>query len=97
MQHFWQIAFYAVIVLSILCIPVQRRALNKIAFGRSMFIAYTGIVMGYMLGVLSTSIATTVLAVVIFLLGIAMLMFMALKSIQRLRMTRKHAERADHL
>jgi len=82
MQTFWQISFYTVIILSLICIPIQRRAMNKIAFGRSMFITYTAIVMAYVVGVLSRSIAADVVAILLLALGLLMLIFMAVKSIQ---------------
>lgn len=89
MQTFWQISFYTVIILSLICIPIQRRAMNKIAFGRSMFITYTAIVMAYVVGVLSRSIAADVIAILLLLLGLLMLIFMAVKSIQHIK-SRKH-------
>lgn len=85
MQTFWQISFYTVIILSLICIPIQRRAMNKIAFGRSMFITYTAIVMAYVVGVLSRSIAADVIAILLLLLGLLMLIFMAVKSIQHIK------------
>ena len=89
MHTFWQAAFWAMVVASIICIPIQRKALNKIAFGRSLFITYTAILMGYIVGVIATTIAADIMGVVLYLLGMLMLIFMAVKSVQRLR-ARKH-------
>lgn len=89
MQTFWQISFYIVIILSLVCIPIQRRAMNKIAFGRSMFITYTAIVMAYVVGVLSRSIAADVIAILMLLLGLVMLVFMAVKSIPHMNLRKR--------
>lgn len=92
MQVFWQTAFWVMVVASIICIPIQRRAMNKIAFGRSLFITYTAIVMGYVVGVLSTSIAADIMGILLYLLGLVMLLFMAARSWQRLRERRKRQQ-----
>ena len=89
MHTFWQAAFWVMIIASIICLPIQRKALNKIAFGRSVFITYTAILMGYIIGILATTIAANILGIVLYVLGVAMLIFMAVKSVQRLR-ARKH-------
>lgn len=93
MQMFWQIAFWVTLVASVICIPIQRRALNKIAFGRSLFITYTAILMGYIVGVLATSIAADVMGIVLYLIGMIMLIFMAVKAWQR-RQQAKQAQNA---
>ncbi|QSO50857.1 hypothetical protein JZ785_18450 [Alicyclobacillus curvatus] len=92
MHMFWQIAFWAMLVASVVCIPIQRRALNKIAFGRSLFITYTAILMGYVIGVLATSIAADIMGIALYLLGMAMLLFMAVKSLHRLREKREQRQ-----
>ena len=92
MHTFWQIAFFAMLVASVICIPIQRRALNKIAFGRSLFITYTAILMGYIVGVLATTVAADIMGIVLYVLGMAMLLFMAVKSFQRLRETREQRQ-----
>lgn len=85
MHIVWQISFYVVIILSVICIPIQHRALNRIAFGRSMFICYTAIVMGYVVGVLSRpSIASAVVGLLLLFFGVLMLVFMSVKSLQHL-------------
>ncbi|QSO47743.1 hypothetical protein [Alicyclobacillus mengziensis] len=89
MHTFWQMAFWAMLVASVICIPIQRRALNKIAFGRSLFITYTAILMGYIVGVLATTVAADIMGIVLYVLGMAMLLFMAVKSLQRLREKRE--------
>ena len=95
MHMFWQIAFWVMLIASIICIPVQRRALNKIAFGRSLFITYTAILMGYIVGVLATTIAADIMGIVLYLLGMVMLIFMAVKAWQRLRY-QKQLNRTNH-
>lgn len=95
MHTFWQIAFWVMLIASIICIPVQRRALNKIAFGRSLFITYTAILMGYIVGVLATTIAADIMGIVLYLLGMVMLIFMAVKAWQRLRY-QKQLNRTNH-
>lgn len=92
MHTFWQIAFFAMLVASVICIPIQRRALNKIAFGRSLFITYTAILMGYIVGVLATTVAADIMGIVLYVLGMAMLLFMAVKSFQRLRGKREQRQ-----
>ncbi|MCL6455126.1 MAG: hypothetical protein K6T78_16090 [Alicyclobacillus sp.] len=94
MQTFWQVAFYVVICLSLVCIPIQHRALNRIAFGRSMFITYTAIVMAYLVGVLSRSVPADIIAVLLLVLGLCMLVFMAAKSLQHMRRRAKNKDAA---
>lgn len=84
------------IVVAIICIPIQRRALNKIAFGRSMFITFTAIILGVLIvaiGSAEQSPASQIVGTLLILIGYAMLIFMAVKSLQRLRSHRnKHPE-----
>jgi uncharacterized membrane protein len=76
------------IIVVLICIPIQRRALNKIAFGRSMFITFAAILMGIFIAVVGSgehSIVSILVGWILVLLGYLMLVYMAVKSFQRLR------------
>lgn len=82
------------LIVIVICIVYQRRALNKIAFGRSMFISWSAIVMGFLVGLLPTMEAAIV-SVVLLLLGFGMIVFMGVKSFQHLRQL-KYQQRAKN-
>lgn len=72
-------------VLAILIsVPIQWRALNRIAFGRSMFISGTAIVFGWFLG-LRHGIGAGLVSASLLLFGFWMIIFMAIKSAQHMR------------
>lgn len=79
----WTIVFILLLLIGGVSIPVQRRAMNKIAFGRSMFISWTAIIFGFIVGLLP-GIPATVVAACLFILGIGMMLLMTLKSYQHL-------------
>lgn len=80
----WTIVLIAGVVVSIICIPIQRRAMNKIAFGRSMFITWTAIIFGFIIALLP-GIPATIIACCLFILGFGMMILMAIKSYQHLQ------------
>lgn len=84
----WRIIFLLAVVIVVVSVPVQYKALNRIAFGRSMFISFTAILMGLIVAMLP-SVAATIVAMVLFLLGFGFMALMALKSFQRLRADKK--------
>ncbi|MCL6442911.1 MAG: hypothetical protein K6T83_05550 [Alicyclobacillus sp.] len=84
---FWTIVWVVALLIIVVCIPIQHRALNKIAFGRSMFISWTAILMGLIVS-LFPSISATVVALVLFIIGFGFMILMAVKSAQHLRRTR---------
>jgi uncharacterized membrane protein len=82
------------LIVIVICMMYQRRALNKIAFGRSMFISWSAIVMGFLVGLLPT-IEAGVVSVVLLLLGFGMIVFMGVKSFQHLRKLRYQQRTRD--
>lgn len=66
------------------CIVIQRRALNKIAFGRSMFISGMAVLTGLIVGQLP-SIAAGIISISLLVIGLGMLVLMAVKSLQHMR------------
>jgi len=80
------------IIIIIVCIPIQRRALNKIAFGRSMFISFSALVMGVLVAVLrttNTNIAYAIVSFALFIIGFGMLILMAIKSYQHMKTNKR--------
>lgn len=75
------------IVSLIVFIPSQRRAMNKIAFGRSMFISAAAIVLGLFVAI-RPGIGYAIVAIFLFLMGWGMIVFMGIKSYQHLRRVR---------
>ncbi|MBX6353556.1 MAG: hypothetical protein IRZ10_09505 [Thermoflavifilum sp.] len=87
-MHTWgSVLFVIAVVVAVACVIIQRRALNRIAFGRSMFISWMAILTGLIVGMLP-GIAATVVAVILLLLGYGFMVLMAVKSWQRLRSQR---------
>ena len=84
----WRIVLVLAVLTIVVTVPIQYKALNKIAFGRSMFISFMSIIMGLIVAMMP-NIPATILATVLFLLGFGMLIFMAVKSVQRMRSVRK--------
>jgi uncharacterized membrane protein len=76
------------IVIMVVCFVFQYRALNRIAFGRSVFISLSAIVMGLMVGMLPT-ISATIVSIVLLLLGYGMIVFMGYKSYQHLQSAKR--------
>jgi uncharacterized membrane protein len=84
-MHEWgSVLFVIALAVAAVCVWLQYRALNRIAFGRSMFISGMSILTGLMVGLLPT-LSATVVAVALLVLGYGFLVFMAVKSFQRLR------------
>lgn len=80
------------IITIIVCVPIQRRALNKIAFGRSMFISFSAIVMGILVAVLRighNQIAYAIVSLCLFIIGFGMLILMAIKSVQHMKSNKR--------
>jgi len=73
------------IVIILICVPIQRKALNKIAFSRSMFITFTAIIMGILINVLTMNLKGELVGSLLIALGFAMLIFMAVKSLQHMK------------
>ncbi|QQE78970.1 hypothetical protein [Alicyclobacillus sp. SO9] len=84
MHILWNTVFVLVVLGFIVGIPIQHRALNKIAFGRSMFITISAILMGLFIG-LYPSIAATIVSLVLILIGAGFMALMSLKSYQHLK------------
>lgn len=86
---FTQLMVLIGIIIVIICVPIQRRALNRIAFGRSMFITFAAIIMGIFVAAVGSgesSIVSIIIGLILVLIGYLMLVFMAVKSVQRMRM-----------
>ncbi|MCF8567807.1 hypothetical protein LLE49_24090 [Alicyclobacillus tolerans] len=81
---FWRIFVIVALLLIVIGVPLQYKALNRMAFGRSMFIFVTSVVMGLVVG-MQPSIAATVIAAALFIIGYGFLILMSIKSFQRLR------------
>lgn len=84
----WRIIFLLAVVIVVVSVPVQFKALNRIAFARSMFISFMAILMGLIVAMLP-SVAATIVAMALFLLGFGFMALMAVKSFQRLRTEKK--------
>lgn len=82
-----EIIFVVAVLIIIPCIWWQRRALNKIAFGRSMFISWSFIIFGWIVGLLPNA-AATIFSVILLLSGFAMIAFMGLRSRKHLQSRR---------
>jgi hypothetical protein len=76
------------LVIMVVCFVLQYKALNRIAFGRSVFISLAAIFMGLMVGMLPT-ISATIVSIVLLLLGFGMIVFMGYKSYQHLQMVKR--------
>lgn len=90
----WDIIVPIAILLTIVCIIILRKALNKIAFGRSMFIFLSSIFMGLLIGFIP-SLTSTILAWVFFILGYAFLILMTFKSLQHLNKVKRQLVKED--
>lgn len=83
--HILQVIGWLIAVVGIVwCIVIQRKALNKIAFGRSMFISGMAVLTGLIVGQLP-SLAAGIIAISLFVMGIGMLVLMAVKSYQHMQ------------
>jgi hypothetical protein len=85
---FREVLFIIAVLIIIPCIVWQRRALNKIAFGRSMFISWSFIIFGWIVGLLP-SIEATIFSVILLLFGFLMIVYMGVKSRKHLLATRR--------
>ncbi|WP_067934501.1 hypothetical protein [Alicyclobacillus kakegawensis] len=85
MTWLWTALALLLVVCLAVCIPIQHRALNRIAFGRSMFITFALILFGLFLVAVATGLAAVVLGAMLMALGYGFLIFIAVKSYQRLR------------
>lgn len=74
----------ALVVLGV-CVVIQRKALNRIAFGRSMFISGMSFVVSFVVIIAPPSVGVWVLFGFFELFGWAFLIFMTVRSIARLR------------
>ena len=84
----WRVIFLLALLIIIVSVPIQYKALNRIAFGRSMFITFMALLMGMIVAMLP-SVAATIVAMVLFLLGFGFMVLMDVKSLQRLRAEKK--------
>jgi len=84
----WRIVFFLAVLTIVVTVPIQYKALNRIAFGRSIFISFMSIIMGLIVAMMP-NIPAIILSTVLFLIGFGMLIFMAVKSLQRMRSARK--------
>lgn len=76
------------VIMIAVCVPLQYRALNRVAANRSIFISGMSILMGLIVG-MYPSIAATVISLLLILLGLAFILFMGVKSFQRLQMVKQ--------
>lgn len=75
------------IVVLITCVIIQRRALNRIAFGRSMFICGMSFLVSFLVIMAPLSIGAWVLFALFQLFGWVFLLFMTFRCVQRMRAT----------
>ncbi|MCY0902086.1 MAG: hypothetical protein OWU32_07865 [Firmicutes bacterium] len=73
------------LVVLVICVVIQRRALNRIAFGRSMFISGMSFVVSFVVMIAPPSAGVWVLFGLFELFGWTFLIFMTVRSIARLR------------
>ncbi|MBX5437544.1 MAG: hypothetical protein IRZ33_10065 [Alicyclobacillaceae bacterium] len=71
----------------VVCVPVQRRAMNRIAFGRSVFISLAAIVTGFLISLIPT-VSAAVVGSLLMVLGFGFMILMGVKSYQHLRRQR---------
>ncbi|MCL6627393.1 MAG: hypothetical protein K6T68_12505 [Alicyclobacillus shizuokensis] len=95
MTWLWTVLALLLVACLAVCIPIQHRALNRIAFGRSMFITFALILFGLFLVVVATGLAAVVLGALLMTLGYGFLIFIAVKSYQRLRQVKRQRLGAD--
>lgn len=91
MHTLWNVVFVVVVVGLIICVPIQFRALNRIAFGRSMFISGMSLLTGLFIG-LFPSIGATIVSLFLIVLGMGFLVLMSVKSVQHMRMVKEKKE-----
>lgn len=84
----WRLIFLLAVAIVVVSVPLQYKALNRIAFSRSMFISFMAILMGLIVAMLPSA-AATIVSMVLFLLGFGFMGLMAIKSLQRLRSEKK--------
>lgn len=82
-----EVLFIIGVLIIIPCIWWQRRALHKMAFGRSMFISWSFIIFGWIVGLLP-SISATIFSVFLLLFGFLMIVYMGVRSRQHLQTRR---------
>ncbi|MCL6548187.1 MAG: hypothetical protein K6T30_04665 [Alicyclobacillus sp.] len=74
----------AAVLAIVCCVPIQRKAMNPIAFGRSMFISGAAIVTGFIISLIPT-VSGAIVGSLLMVLGFGLMILMAVKSYQRLR------------
>ncbi|MCL6517930.1 hypothetical protein [Alicyclobacillus sp.] len=94
LSYLWDAVKVAFILFVLWCIWMQRRAMHRTAFGRSMFISWTAVLMGFLVGLLPT-ISAAVVSIVLLITGFGMMIVLGLKSWARLRKTRSTPRRSD--
>jgi ABC-type multidrug transport system fused ATPase/permease subunit len=85
MKWVWGILAALMVLCCIVCIPIQHRALNRIAFGRSMFITFALILFGLFMVVVATNVAAVILGALLVVIGYGFMILVAVKSYQRLQ------------
>lgn len=85
----WIVAIVAVIV----CVVIQRRALNRIAFGRSMFISGMAFLCSFIVAFTVPSAAVWVVFIFFQLLAWVFLVFMTIRSVRYMRERTARLER----
>ncbi|GMA50724.1 hypothetical protein GCM10025857_20810 [Alicyclobacillus contaminans] len=77
-----------VLVLAAASIYAQWRAMHRTAFIRSMFISWSAVVMGWLVGLLPT-IAAAIVSIPLLLFGFGMMAVLGMKSWQVVRARRR--------
>ena len=81
----WNWVWIAAIAVLIACIVIQRRALNAIAFGRSMFISGMAFVCSFVVSLTVPSAAVWIVFAFFQVLGWSFLLFMTYRSLRHMR------------
>jgi hypothetical protein len=83
----WDAVKLLFIAFLLWCVWMQWRAMHRIAFGRSMFISWTAVLMGFLVGLLPT-VSAAVVSILLLVTGCGMMAVLGVKSWQRLRRSR---------
>ncbi|WP_029422152.1 hypothetical protein [Alicyclobacillus macrosporangiidus] len=83
----WDAVKLLFIAFLLWCVWMQWRAMHRIAFGRSMFISWTAVLMGFLVGLLPT-VSAAVVSILLLITGFGMMAVLGVKSWQRLRRAR---------
>ncbi|MCL6633427.1 MAG: hypothetical protein K6T63_12445 [Alicyclobacillus herbarius] len=96
MTWLWAVLAFLFVACLAVCIPIQHRALNRIAFGRSVFITFALILFGLFMAVVATGLAAVIIGALLVATGYGFLILVAVKSYQRLQFRRRQGEGKVH-